>query len=398
MLTPAQAEAAIAARLTALGSEYCPLERAGGRVLREAILADLDQPPFDRVAMDGIAIAHAEFARGRRSFRIAGVVAAGAPPATLATPETCLEVMTGAVLPPGTDAVVPIEDIALQHGVAIIADRVHVAAFANVHRQGTDARAGAQLLAAGACLRGPEVAIAASAGRTSLLVSREPRVAVISTGDELVPPGTRPAAWQVRRSNAYGVAAALRQHGFGQPTDDHVMDDPVRIRAALARHLATHDVLVLSGGVSAGRFDHVPAVLAELGVEQVFHKVAQRPGKPLWFGIRPDGPIVFALPGNPVSTLVCLIRYVLPALVRLVGAIPPGPVFAPLAAAWHQRHALTTFLPVDRVDGADRSGALAPHPTHGSGDFAALAGTSGFVELAPESRWEPGSLAPFYTW
>ncbi|HXQ63216.1 MAG TPA: molybdopterin molybdotransferase MoeA [Steroidobacteraceae bacterium] len=398
MLTPDQAEAAIAARLTPLGSEACPLERADGRVLREAILADLDQPPFDRVAMDGIAFVESEFAGGRRSFRIAGVVAAGAPPATLDAPGTCLEVMTGAVLPPGTDTVVPVEDVAVQHGVACVADTASVTPFGNVHRQGTDARAGAQLLASGARLRGPEIAIAASAGRTSLLVSREPRIAVISTGDELVPPGTRPAAWQVRRSNAYGIAATLRQHGFGRLTDDHVTDDPARIRAALARHLETHDALVLSGGVSAGRFDHIPGVLAELGVQQVFHKVAQRPGKPMWFGTRPDGRTVFALPGNPVSTLVCLIRYVVPALVRLVGGVPPGPAFAPLAARWEQRHGLTTFLPVDLLEGGDRPGALTPHPTHGSGDFAALAGTSGFVELAPASRWEPGSLAPFYTW
>jgi molybdopterin molybdotransferase len=397
MLTPAEADAAIAARLRPLGAEPCPLERAAGRVLREAILADLDQPPFDRVAMDGIALVVGEFARGRRSFRIAGVVAAGAEPAVLGAPDTCLEVMTGAVLPPGSDAVVPVEDIEVRDGVAVVADTARVAPFGHVHRQGTDARAGAQLLAPGAVLRGPELAIAASAGRTELRVNCEPRIAVSSTGDELVPLGTRPAAWQVRRSNAYGIAATLREHGFGRLTDDHVADDPVRVRSVLAGHLENHDVLVLSGGVSAGRFDHVPAALASLGVEQVFHKVAQRPGKPLWFGTRADGRTVFALPGNPVSTLVCLVRYVLPALARLAGTTPAGPAFAPLAAGWEHGHGLTAFVPVDRLAGG-APGALAPHPTHGSGDFAALAGTAGFVELAPRPRWEPGSLAPFYTW
>ena len=398
MLTPAEAEAAIAARLALLPAEPCALERAAGRVLREAVTADLDQPPFDRVAMDGIAIAHAAFARGSRSFRVAGVVAAGAKPAALDSPEACLEVMTGAVLPPGADAVVPVEDIETRDGLAILAASARVTPFVNVHRQASDARAGATLLLPGAVLRGPELAIAASAGATLLLVSREPRIAIVSTGDELVPPGTRPAPWQVRRSNAYGIAAALRGHGYQALDDAHVPDDPAAIRASLETLLASHDVLILSGGVSAGRFDHVPTVLAELGVECVFHKVAQRPGKPFWFGVRGDGRAVFALPGNPVSTLVCLTRYVLPALAQIGGATPAGPAFAPLAAAWESKHALTAFLPVDRRESGEPPGALLAHPTHGSGDFIALAGTAGFVELAPGRRWEPGSLAPLYTW
>lgn len=398
MLTPAQAESAIAARLTVLPSEPCALERAAGRVLREPVRADLDQPPFDRVAMDGIAISHGAFARGTRSFRIAGVVAAGAKPPSLGSGDECLEVMTGAVLPPGADAVVPVEEIESREGIATVSAAARVAPYAHVHRQGSDARAGATLLEPGAELRGPELAIAASAGATLLLVSREPRIAVVSTGDELVPPGTRPAAWQVRRSNAYGIAASLRSHGYDLLTDLHVPDDPATIRSSLEAALLAHDVLVLSGGVSAGRFDHVPAVLAELGVEQVFHKVAQRPGKPLWFGVRGDGRAVFALPGNPVSTLVCLTRYVLPALARLRGQAPAGPAHAPLLEGLEVRHGMTVFLPVDRRAAGEPPGALAAHPTHGSGDFVALAGTSGFVELAPGRTWEPGSLAPLYTW
>jgi len=393
-MTPADADGVIAARLTPLPAEPCALERAAGRVLREAVSADLDQPPFDRVAMDGIAFAHAALERGTRTFTIEGIVAAGAPPAALAAPDGCLEVMTGAVLPPGTDTVVPVEDLEVRDGRATLGSGARPAPFGNVHRRGSDARAGARLLDPGARLRGPELAIAASAGSTLLLVSREPRIAVISTGDELVPPGSRPAAWQVRRSNAYGVAATLRARGYTELADAHVGDDPVAIRAVLDAHLASHDVLVLSGGVSAGRFDHVPAVLAELGVEKAFHKIAQRPGKPFWFGTRADGRAVFALPGNPVSTLVCLVRYVLPALERLTGATARGPEFAPLATGWESKHALTAFLPVDRQG----DGTLKPHPTHGSGDFLALAGTTGFVELAPGRRWEPGSPAPLYTW
>jgi len=398
MLTPAEAAAGIAASLTPLPAEPCALAAAAGRVLREDIAAERDQPPFDRVAMDGIAIALEAYAAGRRSFRIAGTVAAGQPPPALPGRDACLEVMTGAMLPPGTDTVIPVESLAVADGRAALLDAAPPARFANVHRQGSDALAGSLALAAGTPLRGPELAIAASAGRSSLAVSREPRIAVISTGDELVAPGARLEPWQIRRSNVYGVAATLALHGYRRLTDDHVADEPATIRAHLARHLAGHDVLVLSGGVSAGRFDHVPEALAAVGARRIFHKVAQRPGKPFWFGIGAAGQPVFALPGNPVSTLVCLVRYVLPALAQLTGARAAAAELAPLAAAYESRHPLTAFVPFDRGGVAGRPGAVRLHPTHGSGDFSSLAGTAGFAELAPERRIEPGDPVPIYTW
>jgi molybdopterin molybdotransferase len=398
MLTPAEAAAAIAAELAPLATESCALAEAAGRVLREDLAAERDQPPFDRVAMDGIAIARDAHAAGRRSFRIAGTVAAGSPPPSLPGGEACLEVMTGAVLPPGADTVVPVESLEVGGGRATLTDGAPLARYANVHRRASDALAGSLALAAGTVLRGPELAIAASAGRSAVEVSREPRLAVISTGDELVAPGAPLEPWQIRRSNAYGVAATLTLHGYHRLTDDHIADDLATLRARLAEHLSRHDALVLSGGVSAGRFDHVPAALEAVGVRRVFHKVAQRPGKPFWFGMGPAGQPVFALPGNPVSTLVCLIRYVLPALARLTGAPDPAAAWAPLADGYESRHPLTAFVPVDRGTVADRPAAVTLHPTHGSGDFTALAGTAGFVELAPGRRIEPGDAVPIYTW
>jgi molybdopterin molybdotransferase len=398
MLTPAEAQARIAGSLSALPAETCPLAAAAGRVLREDLAAERDQPPFDRVAMDGIAIALAAHAAGRRTFRIAGTVAAGRAPPALPDADACLEVMTGAMLPPGTDTVIPVEALALAAGQATVADPAPLARFANVHRRASDAVAGSLALAAGTLLRGPELAIAASAGRRTLEVGREPRLAVVSTGDELVAPGLALEPWQVRRSNAYGIAATLALNGYRRLSDDHVADDLPALSARLAAHLAAHDALVLSGGVSAGRFDHVPAALEAAGVRRVFHKVAQRPGKPFWFGIGPGGQPVFALPGNPVSTLVCLIRYVLPALARLTGAAPEAVASAPLAEAYESRHPLTAFVPVDRLTRAGRPAAVALHPTHGSGDFTALAGTAGFVELAAGRRIEPGDAVPIYTW
>jgi molybdopterin molybdotransferase len=348
--------------------------------------------------MDGIAFVHDEFLNGRRRFRIAGTVAAGAKPLALPAPDCCLEVMTGAMLPPGTDTVVPVEDIETVAGHAQVSDNAKVSLRGNIHCKGIDAREGDVLLAGGAVLRGPELAIAASAGATRLAVSREPRICVISTGDELVPADAQPLPWQIRRSNAYGIAGTLLRHGYDQLTDMHVADDPTRVREAVAEALASSDVLILSGGVSAGRFDHVPDALRDLGVERVFHKVAQRPGKPLWFGVHPSGKAVFALPGNPVSTLICLVRYALPALRIMRGATPGNPILAALGEPFENRHDITLFVPVDQIITGQSCGMLKPHPTHGSGDFAALAGTAGFVELAPKQKYETNGLAPFYTW
>lgn len=398
MLTPAEAAAAIAAELRPLGAEPCRLEHAAGRVLREDLTAERDQPPFDRVAMDGIAIDSRAYAAGARSFRIVGTIAAGTRPVPLAEADTCLEVMTGAVLPPGADAVIPVELLDVAAGTATVRDAGLVPAWSNIHRRGIDAPAGSCSLAAGTWLRGPELAIAASTGRGMLSVGREPRIAVISTGDELIGPDEPIEPWQIRRSNAYGVGAVLALHGYRQRTDDHVPDVQDTIRRTLAGHLASHDVLVLSGGVSAGKFDFIPTVLADLGVRRVFHKVAQRPGKPFWFGMGPAGQAVFALPGNPVSTIVCLVRYVLPALAQLSGATPAPTTLAPLAVGFEARHGLTAFLPVDPVTSGPRRGTLALHPTQGSGDFTSLRGTAGFVELSPGSPHAPGDPVPFYTW
>jgi molybdopterin molybdotransferase len=369
-----------------------------GAVLREDVHAERDQPPFDRVAMDGIAIASASWRAGRREFRIAGTQAAGAPPRPLADPAACLEAMTGAMLPPGTDAVIPVELLQVADGVARVVGDVAPEPGLNVHRRGSDARDGDLVLAAGTPLRAPEVAILASAGRAQVEVGRQPTIAVISTGDELVEPGAPLAAWQIRRSNVHGIVAALRLRGFATVTDDHVRDDPVELRATIDGHLARHDLVLLSGGVSAGKFDHVPRVLEDLGVKRVFHRVAQRPGKPLWFGVAPGGRPVFGLPGNPVSTLVCLVRYVLPAIARLAGASPPPPVALPLAEPVRTPADLTFFLPVALAAGADGRTHAVPRPTHGSGDFGALAGTAGFVELAHGRAWGRGDAAPFHAW
>ncbi len=397
MLTPAEADAAIAATLAVAGTERVLLAACVGRVLREPVHAERDAPPFDRVTMDGIAIA--SVALGRRDFRIAGVQAAGEAPLTLPGPADCIEVMTGAMLPAGCDTIVPVERLTVVNGTATVdaAYAPHAGQF--VHGQAADAKSGDRLLKPGIRLGAPEIAIAASAGLTGLIVSRQPRIAIISTGDELVEPGQSIAPHQVRRSNAYGLAAALRGAGFRAATDLHLPDDPATLQAGLARVLDQHDVLVLSGGVSAGRFDHVPAALAALGVRKVFHHVAQRPGRPMWFGAGSGGTLVFALPGNPVSVLVCLVRYVIPALIRRAGAELPLRAVFRLSREYPFPAPLSCFLPVALRYDPDGTHRAEPRPTGGSGDFISLAGTDGFVELPPGPATHPqGLTVPFQHW
>jgi molybdopterin molybdotransferase len=347
--------------------------------------------------MDGIAFGLG--AGTRRRFRVAGMQAAGSPPLSLASEGDCFEVMTGAMLPRGCDTVVPVEQLRLAGGYAELNEDCRPAAWRHVHRRGADARAGNVLLDAGTPLAAPELAIAASAGHARLAVSRAPRIAVVTTGDELVEPGEPILEHQVRRSNAYGLAAALALAGFPPASDLQLPDREDIIASALGAALPRHDVLVLSGGVSAGRFDHVPAVLESLGARRLFHGIAQRPGRPMWFGTGASGSAVFALPGNPVSVLVCLVRYVVPALRRLVGASARPPPRVALAREFAFEKPLTCFLPV--ALGYDQQGrALAePRPTGGSGDFISLAGTDGFVELprGPATH-AAGLVVPFYRW
>ncbi len=399
MLTPAEADVLIGQTLQCLPIESLPLAQCAGTVLRENIYAERDQPPFDRVAMDGVALASHAAAGASRAFRIQATQAAGEAPLTLAAPHNCIEVMTGAVLPGGCDCVVPVEELTVTQGQAQLAPRARAEPWHNVHRRGSDTRQGTLLVAAGVKLRAPEIAIAASAGMARIRVSSQPMLVVISTGNELVEPGEPVLAYQIRRSNAYAIVSALREHGFQRVADDHIADDAQQLRARLRFHLETHDVLVLSGGVSMGRFDLVPKALEELGVRTIFHKVAQRPGKPLWFGAAPSGAAVFGLPGNPVSTLVCFTRYVLPALLGSLGHSGTAVERIALGAPVTITPPLTHFLPV-RLEQDDWGRAWAmPAPTNGSGDFTALAGTAGFVELPPgPNNYPKGHVTRFYRW
>ena len=399
MISPSQAEHLIEQQLTCLPIESLPLVQCVGAVLRENIYAERDHPPFDRVSMDGIAINSAGIAAGQRDFLIQGIQAAGDEPLNLVSPQHAIEIMTGAVLPQGCDAVIPIEQIHIADGRATLSEGTRITSRSNVHSRGSDCLQGTALLHAGIRLGAPEVAIAAGAGMARIRVSAEPTISVISTGNELIEPGDPIEPHQIRRSNVYGIVAALRRRGFQRIADDHLPDDLEALRRRLRVHLDTHDVVILSGGVSMGKFDLVPQALADLGVREIFHKVSQRPGKPMWFGIAPSGTAVFALPGNPVSTLVCLARYVIPGLYAAMGESTRRVEKIALSESVTVTPVLTYFMPVAiSIDEWGRPWA-APRPTNGSGDYAALSATDGFVELPPgPNEYPKGFVTRVYRW
>jgi molybdopterin molybdotransferase len=392
-----EAEALIAARLPSFGSERVPLGDAAGRILRQAVDAECDHPSFDRVMMDGIAIRwRAPLPTG---FRLAGAGLAGMTKAALPAEDACLEVTTGAMLPAGCDCVIPVEQTRREGDHYLLADGYRPVRGQFIHVRGSDCVAGTRVLAAGVRIGAPEVAQLAANGVARVEVATVPSVAIVATGDELVAVDAPLGEGQVRRSNDSAVAAALRLHGIDRVSMGWVADDLPSIRAMLDARLAGHDVLILSGGVSMGQRDHVPRALEELGVRKVFHRIAQRPGKPMWFGIGPRGQSVYALPGNPVSALVCTVRYVRPALLAAMGLAPAETEHVCLTAPVARHAALTCFVPV-RVH-CDGRGSLRAQsmPTNTSGDFTALAGTHGVVQLPPGQGDAPaGTPLPLYRW
>lgn len=397
MISVQEAQHFIHSSFLNLEPEEVPLSKARNRILRQVLIADRDFPAYDRVTMDGIAIHYTQFAQGQRSFPIAGIQQAGMPQQRLEDPTKCIEIMTGAVCPSGTDAVIRYEDLKIiekaGQKVAIIQlDKMKHRQ--NIHHQGSDRPQGEVLCKPGCRIGAPEIAIAATVGASHLKVSRLPKIAIISTGDELVDVPDTPLPHQIRRSNSYMLAAALEEVG-AQISIYHLMDDLNEIEQKIASFLQTYDVLILSGGVSMGKADFVPVVLDKLGVEKLFHKVKQRPGKPFWFG-KKDTKVVFALPGNPVSSFVGCHKYIIPWLRKQLKEESTNPKFATLSKAVNFRPALTYFMQANVYVNATGQLIADPIEGHGSGDHANLLRCNALLELPGEERNDflPGESYP----
>lgn len=392
MHTTQEALAAVLAATPLTVTENIGTDEASGRVLRQTVQAERDQPPFDRVMMDGIAITWSDFNNDQRAFPIQGLQAAGDEVSKLDAGR-CIEIMTGASLPIGADCIVPVERLNVSGGVAHIEADYDAIKDRFIHPRGSDYAKGAHLLTSGKKISPLDIAVIASCGETAVDVAADPIIRVISTGNELIAAGEAIAPHQIRLSNGPAIVAMLRSNGFQHSTHDHVVDDIESLRSRITTHLREANVLVLSGGVSVGKADFVPQVLADLGVKVIFHKVGQRPGKPMWFGKGPDGQLVFALPGNPVSALVCCRQYVVEALIKASGEGPRPPEFAALASSVSFKPALTCFQPVKLLSNAAGQVLAMPVKTNTSGDFAALSATDGYVTLPKDDTEFPTGTA-----
>lgn len=377
LITVREVEAIISSAALTLGTEMVSLADVAGRVLAEDIRADRALPPYRRAMMDGVALRCGETPLGG-ILCLAGLLAAGDPPPRPLGPGEAWEIMTGAAVPPDCDAVVPYEDWG--NGFQVV---MEPRPGQYIHETGIDAAQGEVLLRAGRRIGPVDVAIAASVGHETLRVKCRPRLALLTTGDEAVSAPETPEPWQIRRSNGVMIEAALRASGFSVPFHEHVADELEATRLAIRRAMDSCDVLLVCGGISKGRRDHVRDALGGFLGDPAFNGVKQRPGKPLAFWHGP--PPVFALPGNPVSVLACFARYVLPALQDLEGCRSE-----PRRLHGSSLRPLPEFTWLATFDGT------VPHLPKNSGDFISVAGSTGVVEIPPEAAFTPGEPLAFY--
>jgi molybdopterin molybdotransferase len=288
-------------------TEKMPLAKTLGMNIAEKIVADRDFPPFDRVMMDGIAVKDIT----APTWKIEGILFAGEPVKAIKKTDGALEIMTGATAPRGTEAIIKIEDLSIEKKIATYIGKTPLEKGQHIHLQGADAPAGSVLVKKRTKIGPVEIAIAATVGKAHIEVESKPHVHIFSTGDEIVGLHETPADHQIRSSNVMMLKSVLLSKGF-KANSSHLADSAEKIKASIDKALDSNDIILLSGGVSAGKKDLIPGVLAEAGFETVFHKISQKPGRPLLVATRPDGKVVFAFPGNPISTLTCFWVYFLP--------------------------------------------------------------------------------------
>jgi molybdopterin molybdotransferase len=392
-------------------TEEVALLAALGRVLAQPVLADRDFPPFPRATRDGYAVRAADLGALPATLQVIGQIKAGAGFSGKVATGQAAEIMTGAALPAGADAVVMVEYTS-QTGDLVKIERA-VAAGENVVSAGAEARAGQELMAPGHFIRPPHIAMAAAVGRGKLLVYRRPQVAILATGDELVDVSETPGPQQIRNSNSYSLTAQVAQHG-GEPLRLPVAPDEERKLITLIHAGLEHaDMLLLSGGVSMGKFDLVEQALARLGATFFFTGAQIQPGRPVVFGVIPraraNGKLrqkknddaqakmpLFGLPGNPVSVMVTFDLFVRPVLQALSGATPARlpAVKARLAADFKTKTGLTRFLPA-LLKGGLYDPEVEVIPWQGSGDLLASVRANCYLVVPPDRERIPaGEMVP----
>jgi len=386
------------------GVEETPFLKSVGSILKEEIFADRDFPPFNRVSMDGIVINYTSFKNGQRAFKIEGIQSAGSVQMTLKDSKNCIEVMTGAVSPNNANTVVRYEDVTIENGIATI-NIEGIIEGQNIHTKGKDRKSGDLLIQKNTIISAAEIGVLATVGKSFVKVARQLKVMIVSTGDELVGVAENPLTHQIRRSNVFTLVSLLERLHISSETA-HIKDDKPILKSKIATYLKEYDVLLFSGAVSKGKYDFLPEVFEELGVEKLFHKVAQRPGKPFWFGremslIKNDfssnkhqnNTIVFGFPGNPISTFVNCLAYFYPWYYKSVG-LKVKEETAILAEDIIFKPNLVYLL---QVKLENKKGQLMAFPIlgNGSGDLASLVNTDAFIQLpSDKSEFKKGAVYP----
>lgn len=393
MISIDEARARILARTWQNTPVSLPAVESVGLVLAEPAASDIDSPPHDKALVDGYAVLSADVQRRGVELEVIELIVAGQVPTRAIRPGTAAHIMTGAPVPAGADAVVMVEQT--RRLEETIPGRVRIEAAdvqrgRHIMRRGASVRCGATVLEPGRVLRPSDVGLLCEVGCVEVSVRQPPRVAVLATGNELVPPQRRPAAGEIRDSNG-PMLCALARSEHAQVVDLGIARDEIPALSCSIEQGFAHDVLLLSGGVSVGVLDLVPGLLVQLGVEQVFHQVHLKPGKPLWFGLRAaDGrqTLVFGLPGNPVGSLVCFELFVAPVLRQMLGRddVLPEPDLARLTQDHYHRSDRPTYFPARAARTAGDTLTVTPVTWEGSADQRAVSEANCLAFFPPGDR------------
>lgn len=372
-----------------------------GKILRRPILAFRNEPPIHRALKDGIALNSNAIAKDLKQFKIEGVARAGDIQKRLIDENNCLEVMTGAPLPIGCDSVIMYEDLRIEHGYAkIVLGHPGLIPLENIAKEGSHHFKGEVLLDVGTLIRPHHVGILASQGHKIVHVSKMPKVSIITSGDEVIGIECFPELHQIRSSNQYALQSMLQTLGIKNIRHIHLADNLEESINKISTELEESDYLILCGGVSAGKFDFIPQALKSLGCIEHFHQVKQRPGKPLWFG-RKNEKVIFGLPGNPLSAMICMRRYVTPSILHHITGvlIEEHSLKVKIQQDINPAPNWTRYIPVSLRNNLKGEQTAITCSFSNSNDYASIAASTGFVEI-PNSKEQlkAGSVVNYFPW
>ena len=386
LISPTDACTLIHDRLSVLPTEEIPRSSLCGRVLSAAILADRDYPPYDRVTMDGVALSYRE---GQSKYRLSKTVEAGQPEVQIEDVDTAFRINTGGVLPAGCDTVVPVEELTFSGEYVILEAPEKIKRGQFIHRKGSDTLAGQEVLPIGTLVDSSVMLLLASLGVASASVYRAPRVALLTTGAEVVAPEARPLPHQIRQSHMTAISTALDKLGVSSLVHEHVADSRESFQCFFDTHLSEVDVIITCGAISRGTTDYLREVISSYAGAPVFHGVTQRPGKPLAFWNSPAP--IFSLPGNALSALICFHHYVQPALRKMMGDHSLSKRMVKVLGDIPAHH-FVLHIPARLEDG----GTVRLLATSNSGDFVSMVGSQGYVTIPPDHK--SNNLVEFASW